>query len=332
MVQIADIHIHPHNMIPQPFRLIYRYINRKEMPPWFKLSSLKDFPTSDLCFTVVNAVGDKIVTGLYGFNAYHAVKTQLKKIRKQAEKIGALIYQNPDSIKEAEENHQPLILLAVEGGDFLNERIERIREIHDMGVRAITIVHSADNCIGYSTLSLPELFKNSETLPVKKYGKLTDFGKKVIEEMNLQDIIVDIAHSCEETAFDAIEHSNQPIIASHTGALALQPNFPRYISDELIKKIAEKQGIIGVWPFYINSYGTKQRKDLAKHAKYISSLIGSKHVAIGTDINGLPGIMENFHYPADFSSLKDDFIVTGISENEVSGILGENFTDFLRKF
>lgn len=86
MVQIADIHIHPHNMIPQPFRLIYRYINRKEMPPWFKLSSLKEIPTSDLSLTVVNAVGDKIVTGLYGFNAYQAVKTQLKKSENKRKK------------------------------------------------------------------------------------------------------------------------------------------------------------------------------------------------------------------------------------------------------
>jgi len=69
--------------------------------------------------------------------------------------------------------------------------------------------------------------------PVKKYGKLTDFGKKVIEEM------IDIAHSCEETAFDAIEHSNQPIIASHTGALALQPNFPRYIYWQLAQTLMD---------------------------------------------------------------------------------------------
>ena len=75
--------------------------------------------------------------------------------------------------------------------------------------------------------------------PVKKYGKLTDFGKKVIEEMNNQEIIIDIAHSCEETAFDAIEHSNQPIIASHTGALALQPNFPRYIYWQLAQTLMD---------------------------------------------------------------------------------------------
>lgn len=328
MTLITDIHIHAHNLIPQPFRLIYKIINRNTMPSPFYLQEITQ---TDLAFVVVNAVGDKIVTGLYGFNAYQAVKRQIKKIRRETKKIEAIIYKNSDSINEALQLKRPLVMIAVEGGDFLSNRIERIKEIHEMGVRALTIVHSADNCIGFSTLSLAELLKKSDTLPQKKFGGLTEFGKKVIEQLNQHDIIIDLSHSCEETANDALEHSVKPVIASHTGALAVQPKFPRYLSDDLIQGIAQKGGIIGLWPFFLNNYGTKTRNDLMNHAKYLKSLIGASHLAIGTDINGLPGIMEDFQYPSDLDSLEKDFKKINFSEDEIKGVLGENFISFLKK-
>ena len=175
-------------------------------------------------------------------------------------------------------------MLAVEGGDFLNNRRERIKEIFKLGVRALTIVHSADNCIGYSTLSLAELFKSQGNLPSKKYGGLSEFGKRAIEELNELGLLIDLAHSCEETANDAINHSTRPVIASHTGAATVQSNFPRFISDDLIQKIADGGGIIGLWPFYLQPYGVKTRADLLQHTQHIKSLVGSSHLAIGTDI------------------------------------------------
>ncbi|MHA1795133.1 MAG: dipeptidase [Promethearchaeota archaeon] len=326
MTYIADIHIHAHDLIPQPFRLLYKFLNRKTMPPIF---NLQQFPQSDLSFVVVNAVGDKLVTGLYGFNTYNAVKKQLKKIRRQTEKLNAILYSNSESIQEALEENRPLIMLAVEGGDFLNNRRERIKEIFKLGVRALTIVHSADNCIGYSTLSLAELFKSQGNLPSKKYGGLSEFGKRAIEELNELGLLIDLAHSCEETANDAINHSTRPVIASHTGAATVQSNFPRFISDDLIQKIADGGGIIGLWPFYLQPYGVKTRADLLQHTQHIKSLVGSSHLAIGTDINGLPGIMENFCYPTDLSSLVEDFKSINFTEAEATDILGKNFTTFL---
>ncbi|MCK4896877.1 MAG: membrane dipeptidase [Candidatus Heimdallarchaeota archaeon] len=72
-------------------------------------------------------------------------------------------------------------------------------------------------------------------------------------------------------------------------------------------------------------------EDFVEHAKYIKSLVGSSHIAIGTDINALPGIMTNFEYLRDFSNLKNIFQNYGFNENEAEGISGENFVKMLNK-
>jgi len=299
------------------------------MPKPFKL---KEIPTMHMNLMFINAVGDGIVTRLYGINSFRAVKIQLKNILKQAKQINAIIYDDYQSLKEGLETNRPVILLAIEGGDFLNEKLERVKEIYDIGVRAMTLVHSVDNCIGYSTLNLKNLVNGKKSLPSKKTGRIHPFGLDVIHKMNALNMLIDIAHSCEETAFDIVRESNQPIIASHTGALKLQPGFPRYISDELIHEIGNRKGIIGIWPYNYKQFGTSTRKDLALHANHIGTLIGYRQIAIGTDINGLPGIMGDFDYHKDFNSISEDLVNIGIQTNDAQKIMGENITSFLANF
>lgn len=325
---ISDIHIHSHNLLPQPFRSVYRFANRKTIPKLFKLEELQNLPIN---LAIVNAVGDAIVNNLYLGSQYHGVKVQLRKILKQINKLNYILFEDYSSIEEGIEADKPVIILGVEGGDFLNNKIERLKEIYDLGVRALTLVHSEDNCIGHATLRLSELLLHKPNFHAKK-GGLTSFGKKVIEEMNSLNMIIDVAHATEETAFEVIEHSTSPVIASHTGVLALQSSFPRYISDDLIKATIQAKGLIGAWPLYHHNFGCPDLQTFIEHIKHIKSLGGIENIAIGTDINGIPGIAEGFVYPDSLLQLKELLQEQEFSPEEVEKILGNNSLTFLRTY
>ncbi|MHA1687406.1 MAG: dipeptidase [Candidatus Heimdallarchaeaceae archaeon] len=329
MTFIADIHIHPHNFIPQPIRSVYRFINRKTQPKPFKLHEMRVLPIN---LAITNAVGDSIVTNLYLGGAYHSVKIQLKKILRQIKGFNGILFHDYSSLEEGLETGKSVVILAVEGGDFLNHRLERLKEIYDLGVRALTLVHSADNCIGHSTVKLSQLLVSKSKTFKKKEGGLTAFGKQIIEEMNSLGMFIDLAHSNEETAFQVLEYSTDPVMATHTGALSLQPSFPRYISDNLLKAIIDNKGLIGVWPFYLGDFGCKDIETLIQHIKHITELNGSENIAIGTDINGIPGIAQGFTYPQGFLTLKELLLKQSFNSEQIEGLLGKNSLNYLQRF
>jgi membrane dipeptidase len=77
------------------------------------------------------------------------------------------------------------------------------------------------------------------------HNGLTDFGKDIVREMNRQGIMVDISHVSDKTFYDALEVSKAPLIASHSSCRALC-NHPRDMSDDMIKALAAKGGVIQI--------------------------------------------------------------------------------------
>ncbi|MEJ5166817.1 MAG: membrane dipeptidase, partial [Thermoanaerobaculia bacterium] len=86
---------------------------------------------------------------------------------------------------------------------------------------------------------------DSSTAKEKKWGGLSPYGKELIKEMNRMGIVIDVSHASDKTVLDVLEISKAPIIASHSCVREINP-IPRNISDELIKKIAQKGGIVMV--------------------------------------------------------------------------------------
>ena len=121
-------------------------------------------------------------------------------------------------------------------------------------------------------------------------------------------------------------------MATHTGALSLQPSFPRYISDDLLKAIIDNKGLIGVWPFHLGDFGCKDIETLIQHIKHITELNGSENIAIGTDINGIPGIAQGFTYPHGFLTLKELLYQQSLNSEQIEGLLGKNSLNYLQKF
>jgi membrane dipeptidase len=123
-------------------------------------------------------------------------------------------------------------------------------------------------------------------LKEKNDGGITDFGYDAIVRMNKLGILVDVSHTSDQTALDAIELSKKPIIVSHSGARSLT-NTTRMFPDEVIKALAENDGVMGV-EAAPNLTATQKNpihsiESYMEHIEYCIDLIGVDHVGCGPD-------------------------------------------------
>lgn len=178
------------------------------------------------------------------------------------------------------------IFLTLEDGRPIGEDLTRLENLYEMGFRLVTLTWNKENSIGY-----PNSFdKNDMRKGLKK------FGFEVIELMNSLGMVIDVSHLSDGGFYDVIETSNKPIIASHSNARAISPH-PRNLSDDMIKKIAESGGVIG-----LNFLGNFLNKDITQnqstikvmieHLKHIRNIGGAEVLALGTDFDGMSGELE----------------------------------------
>ncbi len=132
-----------------------------------------------------------------------------------------------DSVYRAVERHP------IEGGHAIENSLPTLREFYRLGVRYITLTWNNTN--DWADAGRGE----------KRHNGLSEFGKDVVREMNRLGMLVDVSHVSDKTMSDALDVSTAPIIASHSSARALS-NVPRNIPDDLLRRIAQKGGVVQV--------------------------------------------------------------------------------------
>jgi len=140
-----------------------------------------------------------------------------------------------EDLAKIEKTGKRAIYIGMENGFPLAKDLSRVEEFYKRGVRYITLCHSYHNDICDSS---------SDAKPAEHNG-ISAFGKQVIAEMNRLGMMVDISHASDKSFFDAIELSKAPIIASHSSVRAVAQH-NRNMSDEMIKKLAAKGGVIQI--------------------------------------------------------------------------------------
>lgn len=125
------------------------------------------------------------------------------------------------------------ILMGMENGSPLRGSLENLREYYKQGIRYLTLTHNGDNDICDSCAGN------------HKWGGLSPFGKEVVAEMNRLGMVIDIAHCSDDTVRDCLKYSKAPIVSTHSCCKALASH-RRNLTDELIKAIAEKGGVIQI--------------------------------------------------------------------------------------
>ena len=116
-------------------------------------------------------------------------------------------------------------------------------------------------------------------------GGLSDFGKKVIQEMNRVGMLVDLSHTGYRTTMEAMEVSEAPCVFSHSNCKAVFRS-NRNIQDDQITAAAAKGGVVGVTAFPGIVSGTKPqptKDELLTHFDYIAEIVGVDHIGFGSD-------------------------------------------------
>lgn len=180
----------------------------------------------------------------------------------------------------------------------------RIDIFADLGVRIIQLTYNLQNTIGSGSMAPGN-------------GGITEFGRKVIERLNQNKIMVDLSHSGEKTCLEAARISAQPISINHTGCRALT-DLPRNKTDAELRLVAEKGGFVGIYfmPF-LNPTSVGTAADVVAHIEHAIKICGEDHVGIGTD-GGTTGIDDMKAYRIDARQEIADRKAAGI------GAKGEN--------
>jgi membrane dipeptidase len=204
---------------------------------------------------------------------------------------------------------QPAVVMDIEGLDFLEGKLERVRECHARGVRHVQLVHYTPNDIGD--------FQTGEVV----HNGLTAFGADVIRECNRLGLVVDVAHATEAMVMQAVKVATKPVLLSHTAlqgsqAMGPTPLTARQITPAHAKAVADTGGAVGVWHFF----PTLQR--YVDGLKELVDVVGVDHVCVGSDQQVAPGILQDY---GNLPRLVDLLLKSGFSAAEAGKIAGGNY-------
>ena len=316
---VLDLHTHGPGFVPPPFRTVWRGVTRRAPAE----AGFDVLAAAGVDATVAKAVGDPIVTRWYvGRSPWDAVEAQLALIERQAGEAGAVVARSVGDLEQARADGVPAVVLGVEGADAVGEDVDRIDAWHERGVRVIVLVHLRDNVLGTTCLPWQQY---AGPLPVRRRASpgLSPAGKRVVERMNRLGVLVDVAHADRATLLGAVDAATAPVVSSHSGARALQ-DFARYLADDELRAIASTGGVVGLWPYRARRVGVRTLGDLVAHARHIAGVVGPEHLAIGTDMNGVPGVMAGYGGEADLPKVTAALLDGGFDAAEVEAILGAN--------
>jgi membrane dipeptidase len=138
-----------------------------------------------------------------------------------------------DEIRAAKAHGKIAVLMGVEGGHMINDSLANLDKFYALGVRYMTLTHMVNTDWADSSTDKPA------------HNGLSDFGKQVVREMNRLGMMVDVSHVSDKTFYDVLATSSAPVIASHSSCRALC-NAPRNMTDDMIKALAAKGGVIQI--------------------------------------------------------------------------------------
>jgi membrane dipeptidase len=188
------------------------------------------------------------------------------------------------------------IILSMEGADPIVS-VDQLKEWWDVGLRAIGLAHYGVGQYAHGTAT---------------DGPLSEAGVKLLKEMEKLGMIYDVTHSSDISMEQALDVFGGRVLASHHNCRALVSG-DRQLTDEQIKKLIARDGVIGValdaWMLYPNWIRGQTKPEVvgleavADHIDHVCQLAGDcRHSAIGTDLDGGYG---NEQTPGDLKRFTD---------------------------
>jgi len=225
--------------------------------------------------------------------------------------------------EEIERNHgrKVSIIVGFEGGEALGQDLRPLKIYHRLGLRRLTLCWNNRNAIADGVRWQ------------KSKGGLTEFGASVVEECNKLGILVDVSHMTDPGFWDTLAASKESVIASHSNCRAICSAM-RNLTDDMIKALAEKKGVIGV--NYSRGF-LLDRKEMmggriptvetvVDHIDHMVKVTGSTdNIGLGSDFDGVPTMAQGLEDVSKLPNLTKALMARGYSDQDIEKILGGNF-------
>ena len=213
-------------------------------------------------------------------------------------------------------------ILTLEGAHALDGDLDNVAALIDAGFRSVGLSHYVDND-----------YAGSSSVPVQT--GLTNRGACLVELLEREEILVDLAHASDETIDDVLAIATRPILVSHTGLRGYHDD-TRNIGDDQAVAIATAGGVIGLAGFEYTIGAEVTLDNYVASLLYGIDLVGPEHVALGNDFDGgiaLP--IDAAGLPLLTERLHDALIERGESADEavriVGRVTGQNVIELLRE-
>ena len=170
------------------------------------------------------------------------------------------------------------------------EDAKRLDEFYGLGVRVFQLTYNRRNLVGDGCLEPGN-------------AGLSKFGLELVQKINAKRGLIDLSHSGQRTALEAIAASKAPVAISHTACAALVAR-PRNKTDEELKALADKGGVAGMYlmPF-LRLEGQPMAEDLVRHIDHAVKVCGEDHVSIGTD-----GVLNAVELTPEYQKMFHEFV------------------------
>lgn len=242
-------------------------------------------------------------------------------------------------IRQAKADGRVAVLLGFQNTSSFADDYRFVEVFSRLGVRIAQLTYNIQNLVGGACYE-----------PVD--SGLTRFGRTVVSEMNRVGMLVDLSHVGERTSLDAIEASAQPVAITHSNPTWFVES-PRNKSDEVIKALVERGGVIGCC-LYPNVVGGADASlsDFCQMVANLCETFGVAHVGLGSDCTrewgddyvaylrdgrwrppegraspSWPQWPSWFQGPEDLPRVTDGLVEVGLDESEIIAILGGNWLD-----
>ncbi len=233
------------------------------------------------------------------------------------------------------------VIMGVQNSEHFREARD-VRAFYQLGQRCSQLTYNAQNLLGAGGTERVD-------------GGITDFGAEIIAAMNEVGMLIDVSHCGDRTTLDAIEASQRAIAITHSNCRALN-NHPRLKTDEAIRQLAAKGGVIGITGVrnFVRDREPTTVEHMVDHIDHVVKVAGIEHVGIGSDsdLDGYDDMPPNqlkalrgsyksayafrdkldtdgFDHPRKIFDLAEALIRRGYSDDNVAAVLGGNFRRLL---
>jgi len=242
-------------------------------------------------------------------------------IRKHSDTFQLVL--NAREARDAMRRGKIAALLGLEGAHHLGNSLSTLRQFAALGVRYLTLTHFCHNVFADSCGILEA--------PKPLHNGLSPFGETLVRELNRLGVLVDISHTSDATALAALNISRAPVIWSHSGARAVC-DVSRNVPDEVLRHVGTGPGqrdavvMVNFVPEYVAADPTKaDLKTVAEHVEHIASVIGRKHVGLGSDYDGIDTTINGLEDVSTFPALIAELYSRGWNADELGGLASGNF-------